>query len=160
MKKWGVRPEQIRDLLALSGDTTDCVPGVDGIGEETARKLLLQHDDLDAIRKICARLLLKKNGKPSAKTEALVKAATEKILVKGEESTTLDLMIRLVSLVRDIPLISSTADLAWSLDEGVRDAFYRELEFFRLLGTGGSRLTAAAPIPSGPVYNAQGTLVG
>ncbi|MHB1925940.1 MAG: DNA polymerase [Leptospirillum sp.] len=38
--KWGVRPEQIPDLLALTGDASDNIPGVPGIGQKTAAKLL------------------------------------------------------------------------------------------------------------------------
>jgi DNA polymerase I len=45
----GVYPEQIIDFLALTGDSSDNVPGVAGIGEKTAQKLLAQHGSLDAI---------------------------------------------------------------------------------------------------------------
>ncbi|MEN0067597.1 MAG: DNA polymerase I [Myxococcota bacterium] len=44
-----IEPEQVVDLLALSGDTTDNIPGVPGIGDKTAAKLLLQHGSLEAI---------------------------------------------------------------------------------------------------------------
>jgi DNA polymerase-1 len=45
--KWGVWPNQVRDLLALMGDASDNVPGVAGVGEKTARKLLLDFGSLD-----------------------------------------------------------------------------------------------------------------
>jgi DNA polymerase-1 len=45
----GVYPEQIQDYLALVGDSSDNVPGVKGIGEKTAVKLLAEHGSLDAI---------------------------------------------------------------------------------------------------------------
>jgi len=38
--KFGVRPDQIADLLALAGDAVDNIPGVEGIGKKTAAKLL------------------------------------------------------------------------------------------------------------------------
>jgi len=47
--KYGVRPDQIVDLLSLIGDSSDNVPGVPSVGEKTARKLLETYDSLDAI---------------------------------------------------------------------------------------------------------------
>ncbi|MCR4938750.1 MAG: DNA polymerase I [Treponemataceae bacterium] len=48
-EKWGVGPELMLDMLSLTGDTADNVPGVKGIGEKTAAKLLLQYGSLDGI---------------------------------------------------------------------------------------------------------------
>jgi len=39
-EKWGVGPEGIIDMLALIGDSSDNIPGVEGVGPKTARKLL------------------------------------------------------------------------------------------------------------------------
>jgi len=49
VERYGVPPERIVDLLALEGDSTDNVPGVQGIGEKTARELLREHGSLDAV---------------------------------------------------------------------------------------------------------------
>ena len=46
---WAVYPEQIRDYLALVGDSSDNVPGVKGIGAKTAAKLLGQFGTLEGI---------------------------------------------------------------------------------------------------------------
>lgn len=46
---FGVEPEQIPDLLALAGDAIDNIPGVRGIGQLTAAKLLRQFGSLDAL---------------------------------------------------------------------------------------------------------------
>ncbi len=46
-KDWGVRPDQVVDLLALTGDTVDNVPGVPGIGVKTAAGLLQQFGTLE-----------------------------------------------------------------------------------------------------------------
>ena len=46
---WGVEPEQIADLLALTGDNSDDIPGVPGIGKQTAAKLLTQFKTLAGI---------------------------------------------------------------------------------------------------------------
>jgi DNA polymerase-1 len=47
--KFGVEPSQVIDFLALMGDTSDNIPGVSGIGEKTAAKLLQQFGSLDGI---------------------------------------------------------------------------------------------------------------
>ncbi|AUX38055.1 MULTISPECIES: DNA polymerase I [Sorangium] len=47
--KFGVPPEQVRDLLALVGDSSDNVPGVPGVGLKTAAELLAQFGSLSAI---------------------------------------------------------------------------------------------------------------
>jgi len=48
-EKFGVPPAQIADYLALVGDTSDNIPGLDGVGPKTATKWLQQHGTLDAI---------------------------------------------------------------------------------------------------------------
>jgi DNA polymerase-1 len=46
--RWGIqRPEQVVDVLALMGDASDNIPGVPGIGEKTAGKLIAQYGSLD-----------------------------------------------------------------------------------------------------------------
>jgi DNA polymerase-1 len=47
--KFGVPPERIVDLLALTGDTVDNVPGVDKVGPKTAAKWIAEHGSLDAV---------------------------------------------------------------------------------------------------------------
>lgn len=47
IKKYGVKPEQIVDYLALIGDTSDNIPGVPKVGPKTATKWLNQYGDLD-----------------------------------------------------------------------------------------------------------------
>ncbi|WP_019504982.1 DNA polymerase I [Pleurocapsa sp. PCC 7319] len=46
VNKMGVKPEQIVDYKALCGDKSDCIPGVKGIGEKTAVKLLNEYQTL------------------------------------------------------------------------------------------------------------------
>jgi DNA polymerase-1 len=48
-KKFGVLPEQVYDYLGLLGDTSDNIPGVDGIGAKTATKLLAKFGTVDGI---------------------------------------------------------------------------------------------------------------
>ncbi|MDR3138866.1 MAG: DNA polymerase I, partial [Treponema sp.] len=47
--EWGVLPEKMLDLLSLTGDSSDNVPGVKGIGEKTAVRLMTRYSSLDEI---------------------------------------------------------------------------------------------------------------
>jgi DNA polymerase-1 len=49
MKKWGVTPPLIADVLSLIGDNVDNIPGVDGLGPKGAASLLTAHGNLDTI---------------------------------------------------------------------------------------------------------------
>jgi len=54
--EWGVEPNKILDLLSLTGDSSDNVPGVKGIGEKTAAKLMARYGSLDEIYKNIAAI--------------------------------------------------------------------------------------------------------
>lgn len=47
--EWGVPPPRILDYLSLTGDSSDNVPGVPGIGDKTAQKLLAEYGTLDGL---------------------------------------------------------------------------------------------------------------
>jgi len=47
--EWGVSPDKVLDLLSLTGDSSDNVPGVKGVGEKTAVKLMGRYGSLDEI---------------------------------------------------------------------------------------------------------------
>jgi len=49
VERYGVTPEHIRDMFGLMGDSSDNVPGVKGIGEKTARKLLEQYGSIEGV---------------------------------------------------------------------------------------------------------------
>ncbi|MDH5766630.1 MAG: flap endonuclease, partial [Gammaproteobacteria bacterium] len=48
-KHWGVKPHQIADLLALSGDKVDNIPGIPGVGYKMASNLLKKFPDVETI---------------------------------------------------------------------------------------------------------------
>lgn len=47
VEKYQLRPEQIVDLKALMGDSADNIPGIPGVGEKTATKILLEYETLE-----------------------------------------------------------------------------------------------------------------
>ena len=48
-KRYGVKPEQVPDFIALRGDPSDGLPGAKGVGEKTAAELLRQHGSLEGV---------------------------------------------------------------------------------------------------------------
>jgi DNA polymerase I len=90
----GVYPEQVIDFLALTGDASDNVPGVSGIGEKTAQKLLAQFGSLDGIY---------------AKLGEVSPESMRKRLETGRESAVLSR--ELVTLRRDVPGVPALQDL-------------------------------------------------
>ena len=55
-EKLGVYPNQVIDYKGLRGDVSDCIPGVKGIGEKTAQKLLAKYGTLDNILADCENI--------------------------------------------------------------------------------------------------------
>jgi DNA polymerase I len=126
-ERLGVAPRQVVDFLALVGDSSDNIPGVRGIGEKGAQKLLAEYGDLDTI--------LARAG------EITAKRPREALLAQADNAR---LSRELVTIRRDVPLELDFADLL--LREPDRDAVIRiltELEFYSLA----RRLTESAPPP-------------
>ncbi len=53
--RYGVRPDQVPDLIALRGDPSDGLPGARGIGAKTAADLLREHDSLEGVLAVANR---------------------------------------------------------------------------------------------------------
>ena len=58
--KFGVRPDQVADYLALIGDVSDNIPGLPGVGPKTASKWLQAHSDLEGVIENAGRLAPKR----------------------------------------------------------------------------------------------------
>jgi DNA polymerase-1 len=113
-EKYGLRPDQWADYRALTGDESDNLPGVKGIGEKTARKLLEEWGSLETLLKNLDRL------KP---------AIREKILAHMDD---LKLSWDLAKVRTDLPLEVDFAKRREPDRERLR-AFLERLEFGSLL---------------------------
>lgn len=122
-RHFGVRPEQMVDYLALTGDASDNVPGVRGVGPKTASALLAAHADLDAVYDALADI-------PALPIRG-AKGLPAK-LTAGRESAYLSR--ELVTLKRDLPLATEPASLAWTGADRPRcEALFAELGFEHVL---------------------------
>jgi DNA polymerase I len=132
-ERLGVPPRQVVDFLALVGDSSDNIPGVKGIGEKGAQKLLAEFGDLET--------MLARAG------EVTAKRPREALLAQADNAR---LSRELVTIQRDVPVELDVAQLV--MREADREAVIRiltELEFYSLA----RRLTdSAAPVetPSSP----------
>jgi 5'-3' exonuclease len=105
----GILPGSIPDWLALVGDTSDGIPGIPGFGEKTASALLKAYGRLEAIPRDARRWEVPVRGADRL-CEALFGRWDDALLYR-----------KLATLVTDVPLLESLADLEW---KGVpRDAF-------------------------------------
>ncbi len=92
----GVRPDQIIDMLALAGDSSDNIPGVAGIGLKTAAKYLSQYEHLEDVLKAAA------DGK--------IKGKRGQSLV--DEADNARLSYTLATIATDVPIDDALEDLA------------------------------------------------
>jgi 5'-3' exonuclease len=100
--RWGVRPASIPDLLALTGDTADGVPGLSGFGEKTAALLLAQFGHLEEIP-------------PDPSTwPSSIRGAERLARTLAEHRDEALLYRTLTTLVTDVPLTESLNDLRWT----------------------------------------------
>ncbi|MCB9254871.1 MAG: DNA polymerase I [Bdellovibrionaceae bacterium] len=116
-EKFGVGPEQMVDLLALMGDSSDNVPGVKGIGPKTAAELLQKYKTLDGIYESLEE----------------IKQQKRKEVLKDEKALAY-LSRDLVTLKKDVPLSFGWQDLDYKgPDESLLGPLFQELEFQNLI---------------------------
>ncbi len=60
MEKYGIEPHQIIDMKGLMGDASDNIPGVPGVGEKTALKLLVEYGSIENVYKSLGNITAKK----------------------------------------------------------------------------------------------------
>src|SRR3954467_7675500 len=116
-EKWGVPPGQVADLLALTGDKIDNIPGVPGVGEKTAASLLKEYGNLENVLANAASV-----KKPKLRENLL--ASVDKVRIGR----------RLIALYDDLPVPVQLEDLVRNdIDEPRARQLFTELEFVRLV---------------------------
>lgn len=111
-EKFGVAPEQVIDVLALMGDSSDNVPGVKGVGEKTAIPLIQEYENLEKLYE---------------NVEAIPKKGVKTKLINDREQAFLSK--KLVTIDTEVPIEWDLEDL--HLDPPDRDSLVRA---FDLLG--------------------------
>ena len=115
-EEYGIDPINIIDLKALMGDSSDNIPGVKGIGEKTALKLLNQYKTLDGIYENIDN----------------IKGSIHDKLVNDKENAYMSYEI--ATIVKDVPMditISDTKYLGNNVEK--LNAIYEDLEFYSFL---------------------------
>ena len=111
-EKFGVKPNQIRDMLALVGDSSDNIPGVPKVGQKTAAKWLNEHGNIDSIK---------------ANAESFGGVVGNNL---REFLPNLDRNVELVSLKGDLDLkIDFESLLVLNNDDEALEKLYTEFEF-------------------------------
>src|SRR5690606_7162425 len=89
--KFGVKPSQMRDLLALMGDSVDNVPGVPSIGIKTAAELLRQFGSIDEAYKRLDEIPKKRTREALAQHEAEARLSQQLVSLRDDVPCKLDL---------------------------------------------------------------------
>ncbi len=113
---YGIEPINIIDLKALMGDSSDNIPGVSGVGEKTALKLLQQYKSLDNIYAHIDE----------------IKGALQEKLIRDKDNAYMS--YDLATIVRNVPVDINLEDIRYKgeqSDELIK--IYEDLEFYSFL---------------------------
>ena len=108
LTKWGVPPHQIGEVLSLTGDSADNIPGVSGLGPKTAVSLLVEHGGLD---RLLANLGAVKNERVREKLKASLG-----IIAQNREMVKLDLDLPLPVPVDGLQIQPRYAELVAAIE--------------------------------------------
>ncbi|TRX04181.1 DNA polymerase I [Flavobacterium gawalongense] len=135
------RPDQVIDFLGMMGDTADNIPGLPGVGEVTAKKLLKEFGTMEN--------LLANTDKLKGKMKENIEANKEKGLLSKT----------LATILLDCPVIFDETDYELSTpDVEKTDALFNELEFRRMaeqfdaIFKKGGTATANKPVDEAKLY--------
>ncbi|NEU29871.1 DNA polymerase I [bacterium LRH843] len=116
-EKYGIKPQQIIDMKGLMGDSSDNIPGVPGIGEKTALKLLKEFGSVEQV------------------LQSIDQISGKKMKERLEENVEQALMSKkLATIFLDVPFEKSLEDLVFGeYDSKKIVSFFKELNFTSLI---------------------------
>lgn len=114
-EEWGIDPINIIDLKALMGDPSDNIPGVKGIGEKTALKLLHEYKTLDGVYENIDK----------------IKGALHNKLADDKDNAYMSYEI--ATIYKEVPMSINIPDIKYLGPSPELAGIYEELEFFSLL---------------------------
>lgn len=115
-EEYGIEPINIIDLKALMGDSSDNIPGVKGVGEKTALKLLQDYKTLDGIYEHIDE----------------IKGKLQEKLINDKENAYMS--YHLATIIKDVPMNIDIDDLKYK-DKDIDELndLYEELEFYSFI---------------------------
>ena len=114
-KEYGIKPINIIDLKALMGDASDNIPGVKGIGEKTALKLLQEYKTLDGIYEHIDEI----KGKTKEKLEI--------------DKDNAYMSYEIATIYKEVPIDINIDELKYLGSTDKLNSIYEELEFYSFL---------------------------
>ena len=114
-EEWGIDPINIIDLKALMGDSSDNIPGVKGIGEKTALKLLKEYKTLDGIYENIDS----------------IKGSLHDKLVNDKDNAYMSYEI--ATIYKDVPLEINIPDIKYLGPTEKLASIFEDLEFYSFL---------------------------
>lgn len=114
--KFGCQPDQVVDVLAIMGDKVDCIPGVNGIGEKGAAKLIKSFGTLESIYE-------------NIDSDQITKAHKTKLMKSTDDAF---MSQRLAKIVTNVPLSLQDSDIKFDSDRLKNPAFLDFLDTYEL----------------------------
>ena len=115
-EKYGLTPQQIIDMKGLMGDKSDNIPGIAGIGEKTAIKLLTEYKTVENVLENIDNISGKK---------------LKERLTEGKEDAILSK--KLATIFTDVPVDNKIEDLTFKEDREKKKELFEKLEFVSFL---------------------------
>ena len=116
-EEYGIDPIRVIDLKALSGDQSDNIPGVKGIGDVTALKLLREYETLENIYENIDN----------------IKGAVKEKLINGKKDAFFSK--EMCTIYREVPLEGTLNEMLYNGPTPELEELYKELEFYSLMKT-------------------------